>query len=271
MDEKELLEKAKKMELDEWQMVQVRLGLKLLPVTSIESYMRKELSHRQMEQMRIALMDGIPLEDVIQMMNPEIDFQEMQRRRIAYQLLNLSEITQSLTEIRGFCDRTRQDEETISQLKEKIKEKDTSLQQLQHELEECSKRNFVHDEQVTNESVSVETSVMEKNKPFWFGRKRSKDKSIQELIKKNDYTANQLEEIRLSLEDGLLEDQLLFISRQKDAAKMKQLRLFYKQINNKDNDAPKQQAKENPDETINAEDPFLFNIDEEIIPEASLL
>lgn len=269
MDEKELLEKAKEMELDEWQMVQVRLGLKLLPVTSIESYMRKELSHRQMEQLRIALMDGMPLEDVVQMMHPEIDFQEMQRRRIAYQMMNLSEITQSLTEIRGFCDRTRQDEKIISQLKETIKEKDTSLQQLQHELEDCRNQISVHDEQVPGESV--EAPAMEKNKSFWFGRKRAKDKSIQELIEKNDYTADQIQEIRLSLEDGLLEDQIMFISKQKDAAKMKQLRLFYKEINNTDKDSVKQKTKENPTEIINAEDPFLFNMDEEIIPEASLL
>lgn len=232
MTEEELLKEAESMELDEWQMIQVKLGLKILPESSIKIYMDKAFSHRQMEQIRIALMDGIEPKIIKKAMKPEIGYEGMQQVRmrelqnvqIGHILQSVQKIKDDLTQyVADYSDRER----TIAQLEGKLKEQEAAVDsqretitQYEAALQRLQSQNqkTVHDEQKIWK---------------WIPNGKKRDTLIQR-VQKQKFNAEQIEEIRLSLEDGLTEEQLMKLSEPNiEAEKMHQLRLFYKAVNTK--------------------------------------
>lgn len=235
MTEKELLEKAESMDLDEWQILQVKLGLKILPVSSILIYLQKELSHRQMEQMRISLMDGIEPKTVKKVMKAEIGYEGMQQIRLReLQNVHIGQILQSIQKMESslshYAENDSNREETIAQLKEKIQELEITIDSQQQRIvqyEETLKRvqsqNVVHGEQ-----------FKEKNLLKKFFCRNNKCDDLLSKVEKQKFDAKQIEEIRLSVEDGLTEEQIMMIAVPNiEAEKMQQLRLFYKTVNQK--------------------------------------
>lgn len=315
----ELLNLAKEKKLDSWQIIEVKLGLDVLPAELIKKYMDVNYDYLQMEQIRIALIDGIPANEM-EAMKPDMGWREMQRFRINKMkgehsediLVSIKALEEHFTSLRSRSDKL---EAENCQLKEKVQkqdkmicQKDTALaeqkQEMEHlrkllkekediiggleaviksreadlkacrkELEEIRKTEVVHGEQLP------EAGGQPRGKKILrlLGLPRKKEFSIINIIESSKFTPEQIEEIRLSLEDNLSEVQIQGIAVESNSSeRMKQLRLFYKTMNDKskeikrDSDMIQEKQSEHKPDFIPPEEDgreLLFDMEDGMFPE----
>lgn len=316
-EKNELLNLAKEKKLDSWQIIEVKLGLDILPAELIKKYMDADYDYLQMEQIRIALIDGIP-ESEMEAMKPDMEWREMQQFRINKMkgehseniLVSIKALEEHFARLQSRLDKQevencqlkgkiQQQDKMICQrdtaladqkqeledlrklLKEKediiggleavIKSRETDLKACQKELEEIRKTEVVHGEQLPEAGEQPR----EKKILRLFELPRKKKFSIINIIESSKFTPEQIEEIRLALEDNLSEEQIQKIAVESNSfERMKQLRLFYKTMNDKSKESnsdrkQEKQLEHNPDLIPLEEDgrELLFDMEDGMFPE----
>ncbi|MCM1494735.1 MAG: hypothetical protein NC089_02950 [Bacteroides sp.] len=320
-EKNELLNLAKEKKLDSWQIFEVKLGLDILPAEMIKKYMDADYDYLQMEQIRIALVDGIP-ENELEALKPDMDWREMQQFRINKMKGEHSEdilvsikaleeqfarmqtkaekqeaencqlkekiqkqdtvirkkdtaLAEQKQELEDLRKSLKEKEDIIGGLEAVIKSREADLEVCQKKLEEMRKEKVVHHEQFS------ETNKQPREKKilqfFRFSKKR--EFSIIKIIESSRFTPEQIEEIRLSLEDNLSENQLQKIAVESNSfERMKQLRLFYKTMNDRykemDSDRVQEKQSEHMSDAISLEEEkgeLLFDMEEGMFPEEAFL
>ena len=173
MTEEELVLKINDMELDEWQMQQVKLAFHILSPEQIDLLLNPAYSYRQMEQLRIALMDGIAPDVVKAEMNTDVRYTDMQKVRIR--------------EMRGM--EYRMLAESIGKLEKDIQERYSA--ELQEWKEQCHKLKLeiqkLHEEKQCAENdeqkMAEQFAVLEEAKT-----------ELEEKLKQEEDTKKQVEE-----------------------------------------------------------------------------
>lgn len=317
-EKNELLNLAKEEKLDSWQMIEVKLGLDVLPAELIKKYMDVNYDYLQMEQIRIALIDGIPVNE-IEAMKPDMGWREMQRFRINKMkgehsediLVSIKALEEHFASLRSKSDKQeaencqlkekvqkqdkmickrdtaladqkqeledlrkllKEKEDIIGGLEAVIKSREADLKACRKELEEIRKMEVVHGEQLPEAGGQPR----EKKILRLLGLPRKK-KSIINIIESSKFTPEQIEEIRLSLEDNLSEVQIQGIAVESNSSeRMKQLRLFYKTMNDKSKEIKRdsdmiqeKQSEHRPDFIPPEEDgrELLFDMEDGMFPE----
>lgn len=318
-EKNELLNLAKEKKLDSWQIIEVKLGLDVLPVELIKKYMDTGYDYLQMEQIRIALIDGIPANEM-EAMKPDMGWREMQQFRINKMkgehsediLVSIKALEEHFTSLQSRLDKQeaencqlkekvqkqdkiicqkdaalaeqkqemehlrkllKEKEDIIGGLEAVIKSREADLKACRKELEEIRKTEVVHGEQLP------EAGGQPRGKKILrlLGLPRKKEFSIINIIESSKFTPEQIEEIRLSLEDNLSEVQIQGIAVESNSSeRMKQLRLFYKTMNDKSKEIKRdsdmiqeKQSEHKPDFIPPEEDSreLLFDMEDGMFPE----
>lgn len=200
MTKEELIEQVEGT-LDQWQMIQIRLSLKTLPVEKIQIYSDGSYTHRQMEQIRIAFMDGVVLDP-----DPSMSVDQLQKIRLEYiRRQGLDDVTAAM----------QQQTDAIMRFQTQI----DAFLNLQDDFQKLQKEN-----------LKLRQDLAEAKKECRSGFRRKK--RLMNFLTDSRFTADQLKEIRLGMEEGLSTQQMESLSKVKmPAERMKQLRLLFRFMN----------------------------------------
>lgn len=313
-EQNKLLNLAREKRLDSGQICAVKLGFDVLSEEEILKYMDAGYNYLQMDQIRIALMDGVSVNE-IEAMKPEMNWKEMQRFRLnKLKGEHAEDLLESIKALEGhfarLSERMDKQAEENTRLKENVQKQDELIckkdavlaereQELEHmgkllsekesliqnlestiqdretELEASQKRLEAVKKEVVHREQLPDADDQEKERTLlrFLRFPRKKEFSIMDLITSARFASEQIEEIRLSLEDNLSEEQIQRIAVESNSfERMKQLRLFYKTMNQRSKaqaaePAQKEEHFQRASESAHPEDRELLFDREEGIPE----
>ncbi len=194
----EYLDKISGLPLDEWQLVQVKFALDLLPEDQIDLFLDERMNYQQMEQIRIALMDGVSPKVVKREMTVTVPWDVMRQIRIreseSRDYHDIAEVVQGLREdLKSYqdkeCDYLQEQHRLsnkIKSLEQELKESMDENNRLQTEKQDLQETTMQTERQLQNMNLKQEDLtkqvqnftdvVQQKNEEI-----RNKNKELSEI------------------------------------------------------------------------------------------